>query len=88
MYEHACLKYYQYAHELPGFDKFGEDEKTSILKGYFCFILLTTIPAYGAFTLHETETVTGTTTGNNGHCICPVPCTCPVPIQCERAVTP
>ena len=38
MYEHACLKYFQYAQELPGFDKFGEEDKTSILKGYFSLI--------------------------------------------------
>ena len=39
MFEYACLMYVKYAQELPGFDKFGEEDKTSILKGYFRFIL-------------------------------------------------
>ena len=38
MFEYACLMYVKYAQELPRFDKFGEEDKTSILKGHFSFI--------------------------------------------------
>ena len=37
MFEYACLIYVQYAQDLPGFEKFGEEDKTSILKGLFQF---------------------------------------------------
>ena len=32
-FEYACLKYVQYVQELPGFEKFGNEDQMAVLKG-------------------------------------------------------
>ena len=38
-FEYACVKYIQYAEELPGFEKFGKEDQISVLKGMMMYPL-------------------------------------------------